>query len=420
MQNEQFNSGEPREETVSQGGGVLVSVSGGDERSEPESAILNLCPATSFGAQGGGRAAGARGARPAAALPCLNTINCNEGLKADFQKLSPAHRRTAHALERNCWLLVEKYGIERIGFLTLTFARHILSYKDAQKYLHSLMTGVLKKRYGEYIIVMERMESGRIHYHLLVVLAQDIRTGFDFVAVKRKDYRSANHPLRSEWAFWRKTAPLYGFGRTELMPIESSAEGIAKYVGKYIAKHIGKRLPEDKGARLVRYSRGTNRVSTRFFWHTPGADLWRLKLGALCRMLNLNSDNYTESFQAWYGKNWIQTLGPIVESIKLRAYPNFRAMQLDYPEIQIPPPELWANPDFDPFTGPWENQHPEQARETLFAAWMTALNERSRRVKRPKVWRGVMPVLVEPPGSPTISKSSRQCVSWIEQTAKND
>lgn len=29
------------------------------------------------------------------------------------------------------------------------------------------------------------LESGRIHYHLLVVLAQDIRTGLDFVAVER-------------------------------------------------------------------------------------------------------------------------------------------------------------------------------------------------------------------------------------------
>jgi hypothetical protein len=29
------------------------------------------------------------------------------------------------------------------------------------------------------------MKSGRIHYHLLVVLAQEIRTGFDFDAVKR-------------------------------------------------------------------------------------------------------------------------------------------------------------------------------------------------------------------------------------------
>ncbi|MGB7747589.1 MAG: hypothetical protein WBN75_09910 [Verrucomicrobiia bacterium] len=124
----------------------------------------------------------------------------------------------------------------------------------------SRMTGVLKQRYPEYIIVMERMDSGRIHYHLLVVLAQDIRTGFDFAAVKRGNYRSASAYLRREWKFWRETAPKYGFGRTELLPIRKTAEGVAKYVGKYVAKHIGQRLPEDKGARLVRYSKGANRV----------------------------------------------------------------------------------------------------------------------------------------------------------------
>jgi hypothetical protein len=165
-------------------------------------------------------------------------------------------------------------------------------------------------------------------------------------------------------------------------------------------------LPEWSEIQLSVAVAELGRLSTRFFWHTPGADLWRLKLGALCRILALTSDNYTESFQRWYGKRWIQTLGPIVESIKLQAYPNFRAMQMDYPELQIPPPELMAKPDFDPLTGAWENIHPEQARETLYAAWMTASNERNRRHRPPKVWRGFVPKPVP--------------VSWIEKTLKED
>jgi hypothetical protein len=64
-------------------------------------------------------------------------------------------------------------------------------------------------------------------------------------------YRSASDYLRREWKFWRVTAPKYGFGRTELLPIKRTAEGVASYVAKYIAKHIGQRLPADKGARLV-------------------------------------------------------------------------------------------------------------------------------------------------------------------------
>jgi hypothetical protein len=62
-----------------------------------------------------------------------------------------------------------------------------------------------------------------------------------------------NPYLRSEWVSWRKTTPLYGFGRTEMTPIESSADGIAWYVYRYISRHIGNRHPADKGARLVRY-----------------------------------------------------------------------------------------------------------------------------------------------------------------------
>jgi hypothetical protein len=298
---------------------VSVSFSGGDERSEPENAIIPLSNVDLHGRPGGGEAERG-GAAPASPLPCLNTFNCNEKEKASARLLSPSHAKTAFALKENCLSLVKRHGLGYIGFLTLTFARHVVSYKEAQKALHSLMTGVLKQRYPEYIIVMERMDSGRIHYHLLVVMAQDIRTGFDFVAVKRGDYRSAGDFLRREWKFWRETAPRYGFGRTELLPIKKTADGIAKYVGKYIAKHIGQRLPEDKGARLVRYSRGTNRIGTRFAWASPGANMWRAKLGTFCRMLNLNSGNYTQFLGEWFGRNWVYRLRPLVASIKLSEY----------------------------------------------------------------------------------------------------
>jgi len=65
----------------------------------------------------------------------------------------------------------------------------------------------------------------------------DIRSGADFQAFKRRDYRSANSALRVEWAFWRQTCPKYRFGRHKLMPFKSTAEGIARYVGKYISKY---------------------------------------------------------------------------------------------------------------------------------------------------------------------------------------
>jgi hypothetical protein len=149
--------------------------------------------------------------------------------------------------------LAKRFGLERLGFLTLTFADNVQVLQEANRRFHSLDTHVIRRRYERAIAVPERQKSGRVHFHLVVVAGADIRSGADFEAFKRKDYRSANPALRSEWAFWRGTAPRFRFGRTELLPVKSTPEGMARYVGKYISKHVRARTAGDKGARLVRY-----------------------------------------------------------------------------------------------------------------------------------------------------------------------
>lgn len=219
------------------------------------------------------------------ALPCLNSDISTEippegqNTGGSLGILSAQHRRSAFVLGESVRLLSARFGLENIGFLTLTFSQHITCPKEAQKRLNSLLSHVIKPRYREYLGVMERQKSGRIHYHLLVVLDSDIRTGVDFDQLSCGNYRSAPDSLRAEWAFWRKTAPRYRFGRTELLPVKSSIEAMAKYVGKYIGKHIESRLDEDKGARLVRYSRGARAGTTRFQFHSGGASEWRRKVG---------------------------------------------------------------------------------------------------------------------------------------------
>ena len=218
-----------------------------------------------------------RGAGRPSSLPCLNSHN-------SIHHLSSSHRRTVFALTENVRLLAHKYGLERLGFLTLTFKEHITCTKEAQKRFNSLRTNLLCERYEASITVLERMKSARIHYHLLVVLPEDIRTGFDFEAVGNNDYRSANAYLRAEWAAWRGRdgfALRYGFGRTELLPIKSTSDGIAKYVGKYISKHLGARRSDDKGARLVRYTVSARAVSTNFAWFSPSSKKWRARVGEL-------------------------------------------------------------------------------------------------------------------------------------------
>lgn len=214
-------------------------------------------------------------AADAAAIPCLSSNNSTEWAS---NRLSTQQRKSATALAINVACMAEKWGLQHLGFLTLTFADHVTDFREAQRRFNSLASHQISSRYAAWLGVWERQKSGRIHFHLLVVVPFDIRTGFDWEDIEKGCYKSASPAIRAEWAYWRRTSKAYGFGRTELLPVRSTSEGIARYVGKYIGKHLDQRIPEDKGARLVRYSRAARTANTRFSWNTPGAKLWRSKV----------------------------------------------------------------------------------------------------------------------------------------------
>lgn len=249
-----------------------------------------------------------------APFPCLNSNISTESSVSDepetpsaLAKLSTQHRKTAYILKSSVEQLSVKYGVEKLGFLTLTFSQHITDPKEAQKRFNSLVSHVIKKRYQEYLGVFERQKSGRIHYHLLVVLEEDVRTGIDFSEFENSDYKSAGRYLRGEWAFWRKTARRYGFGRTELLPVKSNIDAMAKYVGKYIGKHIESRKTEDKGVRLVRYSRGARVGTTRFMFNSGGSKDWRRKVATFAEIIGTREGiTITElsELSAILGKRW--------------------------------------------------------------------------------------------------------------------
>ena len=201
-------------------------------------------------------------------------------------KLSTSQRKTAFILRDSVQQMGDKYGIDRIGFLTLTFADHVICHKEAQKRLNSLITHVINPRYHGYIGCVERQKSGRIHYHFLIALDVDIRTGFNFKECEEKNYSSANKELRKEWSFWRKASKAHRFGRTEILPVKSNLEAMAKYIGKYISKHLEERLPSDKGARLVRYSRGARAGTTRFMFASEGSKDWRRQVAIFAQIVD--------------------------------------------------------------------------------------------------------------------------------------
>lgn len=252
-----------------------------------------------------GEAAGG-GASDPLPVPCLTCDISTEHGGHQPVAFPATAARTAFALALNVEEGVGRWGLDNTGFLTLTFAEHVVEPKEAQRRMNSLTTHVLRPRYGGAIRVFERQKSGRIHYHLLVNVGKDIRTGVDFQAIADQDYRTAGPALRAEWAFWRRTAKLYGFGRTELLPVLSSAQAVGKYVGKYIAKHLGAREQRDVGVRLVSYV-GPRVATVRFAWAGKRSTDWRQALGSLVRDLAATGRIDSASFDGMrraFGKSW--------------------------------------------------------------------------------------------------------------------
>lgn len=229
-------------------------------------------------------------------VPCLYS---NNSIENDFKntsetlwdkecKLSTNGRKTAFSLEKNLANFVEKVGINNIGFLTLTFPYCVKDIREASRRFNSVLN-LLRKRYLGGIRVIERHKNGGIHFHIIVGLPFDIKTGFNFEEVKNRNYSSASEELKKEWKWLRETMKNYGFGRSELMPIKSSVEGITRYVAKYISKHFKARKEEDKGIRLVTYfgyARECRVANNRFMFLSDNSAKWRKNVNEFAKILS--------------------------------------------------------------------------------------------------------------------------------------
>jgi len=240
-------------------------------------------------------------------LPCLYSNNSIENTDFKSNRLSSSQKKSAISLSWNIEYMAEKYGLETLGFLTLTFPFHVTCMKEAQKLYNSFNTNFLKDYFQASISVKERHKNNRIHYHLVVACCQDIRTGCNFSEISKGVYKSANPYLRKTWSVLRRKAPLYKFGRTELLPVKSTSEGIARYVGKYISKNVQNRPIEDKGTRLVNYSGDSRNSNTQFMVLNKGSENWRRKTKVFCKLIAkakglppLNPENISR----YLGKRW--------------------------------------------------------------------------------------------------------------------
>lgn len=246
-------------------------------------------------------------------------LNLPDGTQQRFGPPTQNELKKNFALEKNIEYMANHFGIERLGFLTLTFADNVTDFKEAQRRFNSFCTNVIRKNFKAWVVVVEPQKRGAVHYHLVVVCHTDVRTGFDFTTFREcqqeyktngktahfyallRQYAMAAAPeLRHLWAHLRDIAGNYGFGRCELLPIRSNAEGIAKYVGKYLEKGSQFRGKQFKGARMVRYSRGWRAVSQTFAWLDTGRE-WRKLVAQLAHILGCDS---LDAICERLGKKW--------------------------------------------------------------------------------------------------------------------
>jgi hypothetical protein len=293
--------------------------------------------------------AGGSGEAAPSALPCLfsnNSIEPQEEKEAkppvpQVNRLTGMHKRTAKVLALEIADLAKRFTLERLGFLTLTFADNVVEMREAQRRFNSLATNVLRHRYKRAIGVWERQKRGAYHCHLVVVLPGDIRTGFDFESFTATNGKTgkpwgANRLLRGEWAFWRQTAKAYGFGRCNLLPVRSTAEGIARYVGKYVSKHINQRREADKGARLVRYigyPAGARVASLKFGSAGDKGWLWRAKVQEFARKFGIRSET-DGGLEFLFGHRWAFRLQTAICDVELPSGTVYPSEKIAMEEFQ--------------------------------------------------------------------------------------
>ena len=274
----------------------------------------------------------------ASPLPCLLHTTAPDEYKSPRHaedKLLGKHSaiaRKADTLRQNLQDLIDRNGVERIGFVTLTFKENICAREVAEKRFHSFATHVLPQLINESITVPERQQRGAIHYNLAAAFKFDIRTGFDvaacleanqtkkhgylgsgkwwpgyqerFKALEQRYLASANANLKRVWRVIARAneriavlnrkpdrqAVAPSFGRCQTLPVLTNADAIAFYVGTYITSATERRAPEDRGMRTVRYSMVRRRVHQSFHFCGGGNGKWRTGCRILAKLLLLTDE----------------------------------------------------------------------------------------------------------------------------------
>jgi hypothetical protein len=293
-----------------------------------------------------------------------------------IEKLPVHHRKKMYRIRRDVEWLAQKYGVERVGMLTLTIRENVTDGKEFSRRFKSISTNVFNRLFHDWVRVFERQKRGAWHVHVVVATKDDIRTGTDVVALndllkKKRDrrisksayyagiQRLASVNLRTIWKVFRTLCAVgdsrrkgkrklrrYQFDAAHMLPIISSAHALATYVSKYISKGFQNRRKEDKGLRLMGCSKRVSKVcSERFSWAEGAGRVWRGKLADLAAMLDFKSP---DDFAKALGCRWAYHIRQVVDLMVLPHYPTMKEARADgWDLVSVADGSPWPWPDLD-------------------------------------------------------------------------
>jgi hypothetical protein len=218
-----------------------------------------------------------------------------------------AEAKAAFQLRLNVASFIRHFGRDHCLFFTVTDEANLHPREFARRWNHYL------RRHGTWIVsfirVLEPQKQGRPHYHILVAVSWNTRPDrFDWEAFDechrelkqngrtvrfrelRKRYRQSVAPeLVALWAILRKVLPRYGLGRSELLPLRKEEEAVAEYIGKYLEGGLALKKHSWKGCRRIEADRRNKALwlacSRVFAWHSPGAMMWRKRVGEVAAVI---------------------------------------------------------------------------------------------------------------------------------------
>ena len=138
---------------------------------------------------------------------------------------SRSAQKTIYCVHFNIEQMLKRFGPENCAFMTVTLKERIYDAKEAKAAIDRILRAVIRPRYSHYIGVLERHDSGAIHYHFVVHVGRNIRRGFSWAAFRRQQWFKLPKVIRDEVCCVFSTAAPREVCENQIQTLSSCSQG---------------------------------------------------------------------------------------------------------------------------------------------------------------------------------------------------